>query len=168
MPAPEPVDLERWLPDQIGRWADHARASELRVESRPAGSTLVLIQPALLGQLVDNLIENALEYSPPGSLVVVRVRAANGMATLEVEDAGPGIAPEHLDHVFEPFYRVCRANGSGQAGVGLGLAVVQRIAAVLGGTMTVVSEVGRDSRFRLDLPVCQTETLPQGGSSCVK
>jgi two-component system sensor histidine kinase ResE len=109
----------------------------------------------LLGQLVDNLLENAWKYSAPGTRVALRLEAGPKTVTLTVEDAGCGISPEHLEHIFEPFYRVLPTHPVGGQGVGLGLAVVQRIAQAFGGTVRVESEVGRGSRFRLDLPAPQ-------------
>jgi heavy metal sensor kinase len=149
----EVVDLARWLPEQHERWGRHARAADLRVEQASPGPCPVRAQPVLLGQLLDNLIDNAFRYSAPGTLVRVRVARDAGAAVLAVEDAGRGIAPEDLPHVFEPFYRPAAVRGGGPAGVGLGLAVVRRIAGAFGGTVGVESEPGLGSRFTLRLPV---------------
>ncbi|MBC7453696.1 MAG: sensor histidine kinase N-terminal domain-containing protein [Massilia sp.] len=81
--------------------------------------------PMMLRELLSNLIDNALRYTPPGGSVTVGVRGDAGRATLEVEDTGPGIAPNERIHVFERFYRIL---GSGAPGSGLGLAIVREIA----------------------------------------
>ena len=81
--------------------------------------------PMMLRELLSNLIDNALRYTPSGGSVTVRVRRDAGRATLEVEDTGPGIAPNERGHVFERFYRIL---GSGAPGSGLGLAIVREIA----------------------------------------
>ncbi len=72
---------------------------------------------------------------------------------MAVQDQGPGLPPEELPHIFEPFYRTAEARRLGQSGVGLGLAIVRRIADVLGGSVDVSSEPGRGSRFVLHLPM---------------
>jgi heavy metal sensor kinase len=148
MPDLETLDLAEWLPQHLRGWARHPRAMDLRMDAPATGAPLRAHGP-LLGQLVDNLLDNACKYSDPGSPVVVRLAAEAGDLILEVEDAGRGIADEDLPHVFEPFYRSARAPREG--GVGLGLAVARRIALVLGGELNVASRPGQGSRFRLRL-----------------
>ena len=82
----------------------------------------------LLGQLLDNLLENACKYSAAGTLITVSLLEEGGVVPLSVADTGCGIAIEDLPHVFEPFYRSAQARSQGVAGVGLGLAVAERIA----------------------------------------
>jgi signal transduction histidine kinase len=114
----------------------------------------------LLGQLVDNLLENACKYTETGSLIVTHLKEEEGEYTLSVQDRGPGISTEDLPHVFEPFYRSDQARKLGIAGVGLGLAVVQRIAQALGGRIDVASQVGSGSRFTLWLPKATSPAVP--------
>jgi heavy metal sensor kinase len=152
LPHLEPVDLAAWLGDYLRHWSDHPRAADLRLECPRGSGVLARVQPALLGQLLDNLLDNAFKYSAAGTPVVLRVAPESGAVSLSVEDAGCGIAPEHLPHVFEPFYRAPVSPGAACPGVGLGLAVAQRIARAFGGTLGVESEVGRGSQFRLRLP----------------
>src|SRR5262249_2757283 len=110
------------------------------------------VHAPLLGQLLDNLLDNACKYSEPGSTITVRLGRGPGVVGLAVEDAGGGIAAEDLPHLFEPFYRSPDARRQGRVGVGLGLAVAQRIATAFRGTIRVESEPGRGSRFLLELP----------------
>jgi signal transduction histidine kinase len=98
------------------------------------------------------LLDNACKYSCPGSSITLHLGHAVGFATLEVEDEGPGIPPQDLPHVFEPFFRSSEARRVGRPGVGLGLAVARRIAMALGGTLTATSAPGQGSRFTLRLP----------------
>ncbi len=102
----------------------------------------------LLNELLDNLIDNALRYTPAAGRVTVRVfRHAHGGAALEVEDDGPGIAPEEREHVLERFHR---AEGSPGEGCGLGLAIVREIASVHGAGVTVgEGEGGRGARISI-------------------
>ena len=109
----------------------------------------VQAQPQLLGQLLDNLLENACKFSPPGTPITVEVGRDGGDVTLAVEDQGVGLDADDLPHVFEAFYRSNKARR--RPGVGLGLAVVERIAHVFGGTIRVESSAGRGSRFTLRL-----------------
>jgi heavy metal sensor kinase len=151
-PDLERVDLCAWLADHLRGWDAHPRRPDLRGDLPQGGPHWVRVQSALLGQLLDNLLDNACKYSERGAPVTVRVGEAPGAVTLAVEDAGFGIAPEDLPHVFEPFYRSAQARQLGRAGVGLGLAVAQRIATALGGALSVASEPGKGARFLLRLP----------------
>jgi signal transduction histidine kinase len=112
----------------------------------------VRVQPALFGQLVDNLLDNACKYSPPGTPIRVRVEADDSGVTLAVEDGGPGVAAEDVPQLFEPFFRSAQARRQGVAGVGLGLAVARRIAGAFGGTLTLDAAPGQGARFVLRLP----------------
>jgi signal transduction histidine kinase len=104
--------------------------------------------PRRLERILANLVGNAVEHS--GHEVTVRISAEG---YIEVADAGPGIPPEHLPHVFERFYKADSARTG--AGSGLGLAIAQQNAGLLGGTIGVSSDVARGSVFRLTLPPSQ-------------
>jgi signal transduction histidine kinase len=151
-PDQEVVDLAAWLPAHLAGWDSHPRRPDLRLEVAPGAPVRAAVAPALLGQLLDNLLDNACKYSPPGTPVTLRLRASPGGAVIEVEDAGAGIPADDLPHVFEPFYRSPEARRLGKPGVGLGLAVARRLAAAQGGTLDAASEPGRGSRFTLRLP----------------
>lgn len=113
---------------------------------------------ARLRQVVDNLLSNALRYSPPEQPVLVRVgRVAAtahepGWGVVEVVDRGPGMAPEVAERVFERFYRADPARSREAGGSGLGLAIVAAIVAAHGGRVDVATDVGRGSAFRVRLP----------------
>lgn len=146
------IDLAEWLPSRLRRWDDHPRAADLSTSTGP-GPLVVRAHAELLGQLLGNLVDNALAYSDPGSPVVVSARIDGGRVSIAVEDRGHGLAPDDLRHVFDPFYRSESARRSGRSGTGLGLAVAQRIADALGGSLDAQSELGRGSRFTLRLPL---------------
>jgi heavy metal sensor kinase len=148
--ALEVHDLPAWLNDHLAHWAEHPRWPDLRVEV-PACDVGVRAQPALLGQLVDNLLDNAFKYSSAGSPVTLRVARDDASIFLSVEDRGTGIAVEDLLHVFEPFYRSAEAQRRGRPGVGLGLAIARRIAIAFGGELTAKSEPGQWTRLTLRL-----------------
>jgi two-component system, OmpR family, sensor histidine kinase MtrB len=115
--------------------------------------------PRRLERIVANLIGNALEHG--ASEVSVRLARDDGRAVVEVVDDGPGIAPEHLPHLFERFYKADAARSGG--GTGLGLAIAQENARLLGGEIRVQSELGAGSRFTLQLPVAQPLRQRDGG-----
>src|SRR5262244_1593302 len=108
---------------------------------------------ARLKQVVVNLVDNAIKYTPAGGLVGVKVRASNGHAMLEVNDNGVGIPAEALPHIFERFYRVDKARSRQMGGAGLGLSIVKAIVTAHGGQVKVESVEGRGSRFLVELPV---------------
>jgi len=104
-----------------------------------------------LDRVLKNLIANALKYSPPGTCVRVRARAAHGTLAMDVDDEGPGIAPEERARVFEPYYRAESAMRLG-TGVGLGLAVVKSIVEAHGGSIRADVADGRGTRMTVTLP----------------
>lgn len=99
-----------------------------------------------------NLIENAIQYSPSGTEVEVELSLEEGKAILAVTDRGPGIPEAHIPRLFERFYRVDKDRSRRLGGTGLGLSIVRNVAAAHGGTARVTSELGRGSRFWIELP----------------
>lgn len=104
-----------------------------------------------LSQAVQNLVGNAVQYSPNGARVDVRLRAAGDLVEIEVEDCGPGIPPEEVSELFKPFRRLSTSTLAKQRSVGLGLAIVRRQVEAHGGTIEVRSEVGKGSVFTIRL-----------------
>jgi signal transduction histidine kinase len=102
------------------------------------------------------LLDNARKYGKPGSPIVVETHRSGDTAILAVEDSGPGIPAEDLPRIFEPFYRSATGRPRSVPGVGLGLAIVHRIATAFGGTVAVRSDVGVGSRFEVRLPIAPT------------
>jgi len=107
----------------------------------------------MVEQMVINLVSNAVKYTPEGGSVWLRGKVAGRSLLVEVEDNGPGIAPEHQERVFDKFYRV---PGERAAGTGLGLPLARRLARMHGGDIALSSEPGRGACFRLTLPVGST------------
>lgn len=105
-----------------------------------------------LTRLLLNLLDNALKYTPPGGRVSLAATRGAGGVEIAVGDSGPGIAPEHLPHLFERFYRVAGDRARAGGGAGLGLALAMEIARAHRGSLTVASEVGRGSVFTVRLP----------------
>src|SRR5262249_30312807 len=105
--APErrPLELSAWLAEHLKRRAGGPRAADVRLKDESGGRPVAETHAALLGQLLDNLLDNAEKYSPAGTPITVRLAREGGAAVVSVEDAGPGVAAEDLPRIFEPFYR---------------------------------------------------------------
>jgi signal transduction histidine kinase len=108
--------------------------------------------PQRIGQVVANLVANAVKFTPRGGSVSVDVAATPEGARIEVVDTGVGIDAAELPHIFERFYRGSRSNEARSSGSGLGLAIVRSIVDMHGGTVEVESRVGSGSRFAVTLP----------------
>jgi len=147
----EPIDLAVWTPEILGRWLRHPRADDLRYEG-PDHGVWTSAHPPLLAQALENLVDNALKYSEPGSPVVVSVQNESAAATLTVSDQGRGMTAEELGSVFEPFYRSPQARLRGSPGAGLGLSVAERVVHASGGSIQVASVPNLGSQFTVRLP----------------
>jgi heavy metal sensor kinase len=110
---------------------------------------------ARIKQVVVNLLDNAIKYTPPGGSIHLNVRARDNKAVLEVVDTGIGIPAGALPHLFERFFRVDKARSREIGGAGLGLAIVKSICTAHGGRVEVESAEGRGSRFTVELPLAQ-------------
>ncbi len=110
-----------------------------------------------LQQLILNLIDNSVKYTPAGGEVVIGLEQNSRWARISVSDTGIGIAPEHLPHIFERFYRVDQARTRIQGGSGLGLSIARWIAEAHGGRIDVTSQVENGTTFTIDLPIHQKE-----------
>lgn len=131
-----------------------ATAASVRVTNLAADSPLaVRADENALWEILSNLIDNAVKYTPPGGEVTVTAEPIGEMAAIRVTDTGPGIAPEHHERLFERFYRVDRARSRELGGTGLGLSIVKHLSATLGGSVTVQSQLGAGSVFTVRLPL---------------
>ena len=108
--------------------------------------------PAKLQQVIYNLIDNAIKYTPDGGMVRISLDLVGRDAVLRIADTGVGIPKEDLPHVFERFYRVDKARSRETGGTGLGLSIVQQIVRLHGGNIDVQSEVGKGTTFIIELP----------------
>ncbi len=147
----EPVDLAALLAEAAARFRDQrpSRAVEVRVEGL-AGP--LHADPPLLRRAVDNLLDNAAKYSGEESPVTLSARGSGASVEIEVRDRGIGIDGADLPRLFTPFFRTDRSRARGTGGVGLGLALVKRIAEAHGGTVEVESAPDHGTTVRLRLP----------------
>ncbi len=116
-----------------------------------------------LRRVVDNLIGNALKFTPRGGMIAVSLRGADGQVMLEVADTGIGIDPEHRERIFERFYQVNGTTRRTHGGCGLGLALVKEIVERHGGRVGVESQLGQGSRFTVYLPT--SVKTPEAGAA---
>jgi signal transduction histidine kinase len=131
------------------------------METRP-GLPLVDADPLRLEQVVTNLVDNAIKYSPDGGAVEVRLtKAPDDALVVSVSDHGLGIAPEHLPHLFERFYRA-ESGSRTIKGVGLGLYICRSLIEAHGGAMWVESHVGVGSTFSFGLPASRIDARAEG------
>jgi signal transduction histidine kinase len=115
----------------------------------------VVVDPERVHQVLFNLLDNAVRYTPAGGEVTVSAHAADGSCEIAVADTGPGIAPEHLPRLFERFYRADAARSRGDGGTGIGLAIARSVVEAHGGRIRAESRVGQGSVFTFDLPVAR-------------
>ena len=151
----EVVDLADVAASVARRGAALAAEKEITLGVEDARPAPVLGDRALLEQAALILLDNAIKYNHPGGAVMLRACLDNGHARLEVRDTGPGIAPEHLARLGEPFYRVDEARSREAGGAGLGLAIARDIAAAHGGALTLVSAPERGTTAALALPAAR-------------
>ena len=140
-----------------------ARGVELRFRS--PGPLRVMVDSQRFSQVVDNLISNAIKYSPHGGPVDVELAEHDGVLRLTVRDHGIGMSPEDVDRLFTRFFRARDAEELSIQGVGLGLSIVKRIVDSHGGRVVAESRLGEGSTFRVELPVeiaAEDAALPAG------
>jgi signal transduction histidine kinase len=146
-------------------------AQELEVVAEDSGVRLTVEVPPMLplvradgiriAQVVRNLLTNAIKFTPSGGSVAVSVEPTPDRLLIHVRDTGIGIAPQHLDHIFDRFFQVGGTAPHGRAhGQGLGLAIVRIIVESHGGTIQVRSAPGRGSSFTVSLPLAPSTSLP--------
>ena len=146
----EPTDLAEVLTDAAGELGPAADSHEITIDAAPA--TVLGIRDDL-HRVALNLLENALNHTPPGTTVSARTGVIAGLPTLVIEDDGPGIPIEMRRHVFDRFVRVGGDTGGGGRGTGLGLAIVRAVADAHGATVALGSpNAGSGTRFEITFP----------------
>jgi signal transduction histidine kinase len=147
LPECGPIELDPWLAEYLSQ---RPATDSIHCALHAEGSW-VRAHPPLLGQLIDNLLDNARKHGRPGTPILVETVPEGRAVVIAIVDDGPGIDPEDIPRVFEPFYRSAQARRQRIPGVGLGLAVVKRIAIAFGGSVSVRSEPGCGCRFEVRL-----------------
>lgn len=151
--APQPVALTELVDQCVSMVGPRAKDSGVNVTAQvdPQLSE-VTADPLRLRQILLNLLSNAIKYNSDGGNVIVRIRPEGAKDfRISVRDTGRGIAPEHLEHLFEPYYQAAIADQG--IGTGLGLAIIKHLTELHGGTIDVESVVGTGTMFTVKLPV---------------
>lgn len=145
-----PVELDTLLLDVYRQAQTLSQGVKVRLGEED--QALVMGDPDRLRQLLLNLVDNALKYTPPGGEVTLSLQREPGWVCISVSDTGIGIPPEDLPHIFERFYRSDKARTRGRGGTGLGLAIAKWIAEAHNGRITVESAPNKGSTFTVWLP----------------
>lgn len=165
MTSPPPFQLlelapfvEECIEDASLEATQRGCAIELHASREPA--LPVHANPAILASALRNVLRNAIRYTPEGASIDVRLRQGASMADIVVLDKGPGVPPDALERVFEPFYRVDDSRGREPGGTGLGLAIVARVMRLHRGTVTAANRPGGGLEVTLSLPVVAAGSVP--------
>jgi two-component system phosphate regulon sensor histidine kinase PhoR len=154
--------------DVVASFAGLAARKDIALRRSDRGAPAVLCDPERLRRILENLVDNAIKYTPSGGLVeVTTAPGPDGGARIEVADNGPGIAAEHLSRIFERFYRVDKARSRELGGTGLGLSIVRHLAETMGASVSVESEPGKGSRFLVTIPKAEARTAAGRGVASV-
>lgn len=141
-----------------------AKGKDISIEADIGDDCVVMGDDMRLYQMVTNLTDNAIKYTPAGGSVHVSLAARDGEGVLRVRDSGIGIPKEAIDHIFERFYRVDKARARAVGGTGLGLSIVYQIVELHAGTIGVDSVEGSGSVFTVRIPLAaerEEELLPE-------
>jgi two-component system phosphate regulon sensor histidine kinase PhoR len=149
---PEPVQLKPLVDDVMSSLAIAAADRKIALCNLIAADVQVFADPHRLVQMLTNLVDNAVKFNREGGTVSVRHVAADQSDRISVTDTGEGIPTQHVDRLFERFYRVDRARSRELGGTGLGLAIVKHLAKAHGGEVSVSSRIGQGTQFVIELP----------------
>jgi two-component system phosphate regulon sensor histidine kinase PhoR len=152
-PEVEEVSLQPILQRVIDSCGPAAAASKINLKLVWPDEIKITVHPRYFEQALLNLVDNAIKYNPAGTTVEISGVIEGGELVVSVKDNGSGIAPEHLDRLFERFYRIDRSRSREMGGTGLGLAITKHIAILHRGRVSVDSEVGKGSCFCIHLPL---------------
>lgn len=153
----EPVDLVPVVRDCVEGSRPAADDAGILLSTEAAEVPTLMADSSRLGQVIDNLVSNAIKFTVGGGTVAVRVRDEGDRCAIEVSDSGVGIGPNELEHLFDRFYRAQEARKGHYSGAGLGLAISKAIVDAHEGEIQVTSEPGQGSTFRVLLPVPDAE-----------
>ena len=147
------LDLAEIARDLVEEHQIPAEAQGVRLSAAFPEPCMIFADRIQIERMLSNLLGNAIKYTPSGGAVKVKLHCEHNLVKLAVEDTGVGIAPDHLPHIFDRFYRVPSADP--EKGLGLGLSFVAWIVKAHGGTVEVESELQKGTRFLVTLPADQ-------------
>jgi signal transduction histidine kinase len=149
---PAPVDIGELLRSAAADARLLAAGKDMAVYLETDGDLRIAADETRIRELLLALVDNAVRYTPPGGTITLRATAADSHVEVSASDTGPGIPAEHIERVFERFYRVDPSRSREQGGSGLGLSIARAIAEAHGGSLTVSSKEGTGATFTLQLP----------------
>ncbi|MFZ1939133.1 MAG: sensor histidine kinase [Terracidiphilus sp.] len=162
----QPVRASTLLQDALDSIGGIVVDSGVKLQSAGAPDTLVMADADAMHQVFGNLMENSLKYAKSGKRIRAGARQLASEVQFTIQDFGPGIASEHLERIFERFYRVDKARSRESGGTGLGLAIVKHIVQAHGGRIWCESELGNGASFHFTLPLAPApQTAPQPQSA---
>ena len=147
------LDISGLLQEQVKRLSPLARENGIELECSAAAPLIVSGDSLKLQQVIYNVIDNAIKYTPRGGEVHCSAGKSGKMAVIRISDTGEGIPAEDLPHIFDRFYRVDKARSRETGGTGLGLSIVKQIVMSHGGTITPESTLGQGTTFTIQLPM---------------
>ena len=153
----QPVDLEAIVLECVESSVPASAAKRIELRAHTERLPELEGDPARLAQVLDNVVSNALKFTPEGGRVDVRLAAVGGSAVIEVQDTGHGLAQDEQDHLFERFFRSSRAAENAIPGTGLGLAIAKTIVERHGGRIALESRMDAGTTVRVELPLSQRE-----------
>lgn len=158
--AIDPAELIERTVERLRHQLENAGLT-IEIET-PASMAPAVIDGPRIEQVLLNLIQNAIKFTPPGGSIQIRAAETGGTLRIDVIDTGVGIAEDELPRLFERFYKSDRARRS--TGTGLGLAIAKHIVLTHGGKITVKSRLGRGSTFTIELPLQPRQRTPNGAA----
>ncbi len=163
---PEPVEPGPFLERIVTGMGEHRSRIEIRTHEGLPGA--MLVDPQRLAQILTNLLQNAVKFSPPETTVTLDVEAARNGMVFTVADHGPGIAADERQRVFERFHQTDSAATRRSEGAGLGLYITKQLVEAMGGSIDLRSELGVGSTFRVTLPATPVAPAPAPLSPAVR
>jgi len=162
--TPRPLQLGEEVRQAVDAFAPLARARRATLRVGVGGELRVLADPGALRQMMLNLLDNAVKYTPPGRTVTVGVAGLGGRARFWVDDEGPGVPPAERERIWEPYVRLARGIDAPVGGTGIGLAIVRELAVLNGGWAWVQSAPSGGARFIVELPrIVDERAAPEAG-----
>jgi signal transduction histidine kinase len=146
---PTPVDVGDVCAETVDLYEDVAEQKTIALASTAPAGLVVSADRARLRQVLANLVDNAVKYTPAGGHVTISAAASDDTVTIAVTDTGPGIGAEHVDHVWDRLYR---GDVGGEPGLGLGLSLVRAVVTAHGGSVSVETKLGHGTTFRIAFP----------------
>ncbi len=147
------IDLPSLISAHLAKFTPFLEEKSLIIATNiPANLACPLSDPDRVGQVVTNLVSNAIRHADPESIILITAEAQHQQIAVSISNTGPGILPEHLPHIWKRFYRVDKSRARGDGGTGLGLAITQKLVTAMGGSVDVVSIPGKITTFTFTLP----------------